>query len=277
MGKGNVGRPPKAGERYPSGDLKPVKTPAASDLARTPISGALWQRMLANAEKVFGDARFGTELGRLGAIGQLTPSEVSTGFRVAGIYGRFEYYNSLTRSAASPHYIREFVAESQGADAIDFNPTDKQFREAQGTLYDREERERAASEAFRELQNVIAREFRAEVERLCVENEHVGFQGLIRARLGLAVIKKHFADKEAGRVKKARKIKKRMKLSIEPPQRPAKPNLNPFKDAFFKVQRRINPSIGDQALEQAWETLCAVKALDDFRREKSERANASAP
>src|SRR4051794_36543529 len=86
MGNGTRGRPRVEGERYPSGKLKPAGAPAP---VASEISGALWQRMLADHAKVFSDTAFATELTRLGATGRLTPREVSTGLRIAGIYGRF--------------------------------------------------------------------------------------------------------------------------------------------------------------------------------------------
>lgn len=270
MGKGKVGRPSKGGERYPSGKLKPAAPPV--EATRQPISGALWQRMLKDAENIFGDARFGTELTRLGAIGQLTPSEVSTGIRVAGVYGRFEYYKNLRRSAASPHYIREFIAEGAGSDTELVNFTaniEGRERDRSWMPTEREEREREATEAFKDLQNALPFEHRAQVERLCVENEHVGYQGLIRARLGLAVLKQHFAEKdERGGKKKAKKQKKRAVMPAAVAPKP--PSLNPFKDAFITVQRKINPHLDDESLEFAWNTLCALKSRADFRREKSE-------
>lgn len=274
MGYGKPGRPREEGDRYPSGKLKPA-TASAGDGTRAPISGALWQRMLADGEKIFGDARFGTELGRLGAVGQITPSEVATGLRIAGIYGRFEYYKNLRRSAASPHYIREFIAEGAGSDTELVNFTAKEGRERDRSFNvdDRELREQDATAAFKELQAVLPFEYRGQVEMLCVENRHVGYQGLIRARIGLAIVKEHFSDREKG-TKTGTKKKLRRSSSIELAPAPKPAAANPFKDAFFAVRRKRSPALSDADLDREWDVLCALKARNDFRREKSESTSA---
>lgn len=279
MASSTRGRPRQEGERYPSGKLKPATEIAVpGETGRAPISGTLWQRMVENAEKVLGDARFGTELGRLCAAGQIAPSEAATGFRVAGIYGRFEYYKNLRRAAASPHYIREFIAEGAGKDTelVNFT-TDIEGRERDRSfnLPDREAREREATGAFMELQAELPREFRDSVERLCVENEHVGYQGLIRARIGLAILKEYFAEKDnpSGLTSAERKKQKaKQRASLRRASAPASPGkrLDPFKQAFFSVQRAVNRHLTDEAIERMWDTLCALKARDDFRRGKRE-------
>lgn len=270
MGNVQRGRPRADGDRYPSGKLKPIASPIG-DGARMPISGALWQRMLADGERIFGDARFGTELTRLGAIGQITPTEVATGLRVAGIYGRFEYYKNLRRSAPSPHYIREFIAEGAGADTELINFTAKEGRERDQSFNadDRELRERDAVIAFMDLQKMLPREFRDQVERLCVQNEHVGYQGLMRARIGLAIVKEGFSELEKGTPKRDRKKKQRRAATAEAERLPATATaINPLKAAFFAVRRKRSPSLPDADLETEWSVLCALRAREDFRRDK---------
>jgi len=283
------GRPRTAGERYPSGKLKPEKpepvlkappkvpeSPASQ--GRQPVSGAVWQRMLADANKVFSDAKFGTELSRLGAVGQLTASEVATGIRVASVYGRFEYYRNQKRSAASPHYIREYISEGAGADTEAVNFLFKEGRERDRSFNpdDRETREADATYAFKSLQRVIPFEYRAQLEMLCVEDQHVGYQGLIRARLGLAIAREHFADEAKGISRKQRRLlKQRGRQRLVPLAKPKpKPKaVDPFKEAFFTVQRTLYPKFTDQDLQKAWDTLCALKARADFRQAKSEHGS----
>lgn len=266
-----MGRSRGEGERYPSGKLKPAAI-TVPDTGRAPISGALWQRMMADGEKIFGDARFGTELTRLGAIGQLTPAEVSTGIRIAGIYGRFEYYKNLNRSAASPHYIREYISEGAGSDteAVNFRAKEGRERDRSFDPEAREEREQDATVAFKELQAALPFEYRSQVEMLCVENQHVGYQGLIRARIGLAIIKEYFSDHEKGTTKKDRKRSRRRIPSFMAAPKPKAASVNTFKDAFFKVRRKRSPTLSEADLDREWDTLCAVKSLQDFRREKAE-------
>lgn len=280
MGIATRGRPRASGERYPSGELKrkkhtpeSVTVPAApSSAGRAPISGALWQRMLADGEKIFRDAKFGTEITRLGAVGQLTADEVATGIRVAAVYGRFEYYANQKRSAASPHYIREYISEGAGRDteAVNFQFMEGRERDRGFPLRDREEREADATRAFKALQEIIPFEYRAQLEMLCVEDQHVGYQGLIRARIALALAKEHFRDEAKGVSKRQRRLARlRGRERLVPPQRPkSKPMpIDPFKEAFFTVQRKLYPHFTDEALQEAWDILCALKARNDFRRE----------
>jgi hypothetical protein len=272
MAYGKAGRPPKEGERYPSGKLKPVAAPAA---APSEITGALWQRMLQDHSKVFSDTAFATELTRLGATGKLTPREVSTGLRIAGIYGRFEYYKQMSRSAASPSYIREFVAEGIGGDADALNFTAVKDGSELGRVFDandREEREKEAVRAFKELQGILPMAVRSEVEALCVENIHVGYQQLIAVRQALAIVSDGLPDKTTGLSRKQKRARrKRVRPTLAEPTKAAPIKLNPLKTAFLSLQRQLTPDLDVDALERAWETLNALKSREDFRLEKAER------
>jgi hypothetical protein len=271
MGTETRGRPRKEGERYKSGKLKPSKPPTAPN-ASEPISGALWQRMLNDHSKVFGDTIFGTELTRLGATKQLTPKEVAIGLRIAGIYGRFEYYQQLTRSAASPHYIREFIAESAGSGDDPIIDTDREIARAL-EVDDREEREREATRAFRELQSLVPQALRGELEALCVENQHVGYQQLLAVREALAIVGDGLPDKTTGLSRKKRRaLRKRVRPSLAEPTKAPPIVVNTLKDAFFQVQRRLAPQLPEDDLERAWADLCARRAREDYRLERSERS-----
>jgi hypothetical protein len=271
MGNATRGRPRGDGERYPGGKLKPAQSapaPAASE-----ISGALWQRMLADHAKMFSDTAFATELTRLGATGKLTPREVSTGLRIAGIYGRFEYYKGLSRSAASPHYIREYISEGAGTDAsaLDFSAMDA-GELARDELDDRDKREQEAARAFKELQRVLPIPLRSAVEALCVENIHVGFQQLIAVRQALEIVSDGLKDKATGLSRKQKRAKrKRVRPVLAEPTKAAPIKLNPLKAAFIKAQRKLSPHLDDEGIERAWEFLNALKAREDIRLEKSAR------
>jgi hypothetical protein len=272
MGNGNVGRPRADGDRYPSGKLKPAQSAAPAP----EMTGALWQRMLQDHSKVFSDTAFATELTRLGATGQLTPREVSAGLRVAGIYGRFEYYKGLRRSAASPHYIKEYVSESAGADPDAVSRVVNDGREIARAfdIDDREEREKEALRAFRELQNIIPHPLRASLEALCVENVHVGFQQLAAVRTSLALVNDGLPDKTTGLSKKQKRARrKRIRPTLPEPTKAKPIKLNPLKTAFIAVQRKLSPHLDEGELERAWDTLNALKSREDFRLEKSEAAS----
>ena len=96
------GRPPKPGERFPSGDIKPKGEPTGS------ISATAWQRIKAEGMRFGLDARLGSEIGRLSLHGELTNAQTVTAFRIGEIYGRFERYKRRRRSVASPSYESGF-------------------------------------------------------------------------------------------------------------------------------------------------------------------------
>lgn len=278
MGIETRGRPRAEGrERYPSGKLKPQKATAAPAQPSTePMSGALWQRMLNDNSKFFRDTAFATELTRLGATKQLTPREVAVGLRIAGIYGRFEHYQSISRSAASPHYIREFISESSGDDGSGTVDSDRDLAKALD-VDDREEREREARRAFKELQGLIPMQLRSDVEALCVENIHIGYQQLLAVRAALAIVIDGLPDKTTGLSRKKRRaMRKRIRPTLPEPTKAKPIKINTLKDAFLKLQRTISPHLGDDGLEQAWSTFCALKAREDFRLEQSERGGGHA-
>lgn len=267
MGNGTRGRPRVEGERYPSGKLKPVTStvPMPSE-----ISGALWQRMLADHSKVFSDTAFATELTRLGATGKLTPREVSTGLRVAGIYGRFEYYKGLSRSAASPHYIREFVAEGVAIDASGTRFGADDAGELGRDIDDREAREQESARAFKELQRVLPVAMRAATEALCVENVHVGYQQLLAVKEALGIVDDCLPDKTTGLSRKQKRAKRRrIRPMLAEPTKAAPIKLNPLKTAFLKAQRALSPHLDDGGLESAWDHFSALKSREDFRLEKA--------
>jgi hypothetical protein len=110
MADSKRGRPRAEGDRYPSGKLKPKQQPII-DFQSAPMTGSMWQRLVSNAGDVFNDQGLATEITCLGATGKLTPAEVATGIR-AGIYGRYEYYQRIKRTTASPYYVREFISSS---------------------------------------------------------------------------------------------------------------------------------------------------------------------
>jgi hypothetical protein len=268
MGNGTRGRPRAEGERYPSGKLKPASSSAPAPAA-SEISGALWQRMLADHSKVFSDTAFATELTRLGTTGKLTPREVSTGLRIAGIYGRAEYYQGLSRSAASPHYIREYISAGVGSDTEKVDMTDALLA-AIDEVDDREKREQEAVRSLKELQRILPIALRSDTEALCVENIHIGYQQLLAVKEALAVVDDCLPDKTTGLSRKQKRAKrKRIRPMLPEPTKAAPIKLNPLKTAFLKAQRALSPHLDDGALEGAWDYFSALKSREDFRMEKA--------
>lgn len=260
-GTGQRGRPRKEGERYPNGELRP-KQQVPIDPAREPISGAAVQRMFSADVRRFREADFGDVISRLWTSGQLTSSEVATGLRFAGIYGRFEFNNGLSRSAAAPHYIREYISEGVGAE----QPRNPELPE------DRERRAREIDVAFKALQHVLSPEHRAVLEALFVDGLHVGHH-LPKAKTALAILAEYFREETRRAPKKDRKKKRRPRSAASAIPTPSASLSNPLKEAFFAVRRKRSPSLPDADLEAEWNVLCALKARSDFRQEKSERGS----
>jgi hypothetical protein len=99
---GTIGRPRRAGERYPGGKIKP----ADEGDVRAPV---LWRRIKDGAVKGGAHPYAGTVLGRLSIFGILSDAEVEAGFRVAEIVGRYERLSGAPRrTCASPAYERGF-------------------------------------------------------------------------------------------------------------------------------------------------------------------------
>jgi hypothetical protein len=143
---------------------------------------------------------------------------------------------------------------------------------------DLDERARKATEAFKDLQQVLLRSHRFDIEALCVENRHLDYAGYLTAREALAVVREFFQTKDEGGPKMSRRDRRKLlrkrrqakaddaAIIVDTPERP-----NPLKQAFLTTQRVLSPHLTDEQLDQAWGVLCALKARNDFRREKAER------
>ncbi len=275
MAQGKVGRPRQAGDRYPSGKLKPANSNQSPvvDFERKPMTGAMWQRLVTDGQNLFGDQRFATEVTRLGAIGELAPSEVATAIRIAGIYGRFEYYQGIKRAAASPYYARGWTAEAADSEA-DPKTLDQLAREF--AAEDLAERERLATEEFKDLQAAIHRGQREALELLCVDNRHVSYGDLLAAKDAFVSLRTFFKTMDEGGGKKLTRkererlrARRRLKPVAKDPVLPAAPRPNPLKEAYFATQRKLAPHLSNDDLEEAWMVLCAMKDRNEFRLSKS--------
>jgi hypothetical protein len=153
------GRSSKSGDRYKCGKLRPAET------SKQPISPALWQRIKTNGQKIGLDRRLGTEPGRLALHDELTSAEVSAGFRIAEIYGAFEFFHGRTRSAAGSSFFRQFVADME-------KPIELTRRRSDDYIdLDREERE--AREDFDVLRHYMPKAQRDLVEQVCVASRPI--------------------------------------------------------------------------------------------------------
>ena len=82
--KGKVGRPAQAGERYPSGKLKPA------DKREGGPAPALIKRTVEAALRGAGDPLYGTSLGQLFLRGEITAPQLAAGNAFARLQGRYD-------------------------------------------------------------------------------------------------------------------------------------------------------------------------------------------
>lgn len=115
------------------------------------------RRILDHALYMAGDRRFGSEVGRLLLYRQFTSAHAAIAFEIGAIYGAFERFEGLKRSARSPAYDSGFGAPPvETAEHI--------------------ERRAEAKRKFDFLQTclpVYPPEARTTIESLCVEDLHI--------------------------------------------------------------------------------------------------------
>ena len=261
-----TGRPPKDGERYPSGKLKPIKP------SIDPIAPALWERLKTEAVKAVNDSRFGSEVGRLSMHGELSSTEAAAGFRLAQIYGQFERYKGQRRSAASPSY---FVASSSLADdeAVEGITPEMLARAMAEELLTPEQldhlesRIRAAEQRFVKLQKfmrVFPSNVRAALEVLCVEDGLTNPAMVENLRAALGELATFFRIKAAPKEKRItvekRVMRDRSEVEI----------LDPDQVAFLKALEKLRPDLDQPSRIKAYVMLVALRAREVVRRQKKQ-------
>ncbi len=253
MGNQGAGRPPKDGERYPSGGLKPEVAPAVLARMRTAVA----QGML--------DPKFGSQVGRLLMMRALTPAEAAAAFRIGEIYGRFETQNGLRRSTRSPSY--ESGVSTGGR--MDVSLADDE----------QDARRRAIEEEWLSLQDELAdcpREIRAQLEALCVEDVAVSSLMLPALEKILTRIATVFTSARRPK-KKKKKIAALMLVSKEhraapKPQLPAR-RLDTDKTAWLAVQRKLSPHLDEAQLNEAYGIFTAMRDRETFRSDKQKKSD----
>lgn len=252
MGK-RRGRPSKPGPRHPGGKLVQQKKPTIE-----PVAPALWQRIAADAKRKAADERLGSELGRLYLHGELNSPQVSAGFRLGEIYGRYERYKGKRRSTVSPSY------ESGRGD----HSIAEELLEPE-TLEMIEDSIRAATEAFEKLQtwfqaNNIPRGVRNAIEDLCVEDRAISPVILPLVRTVLEMLGLLFGFTTAGAA--AKQVKPAEKPTAAAAQ---KPNID--RDCFIKVIGTLRPDLADDELRKVYEIQRALVARAVVKRSQQRR------
>lgn len=125
----------------------------------------IWHRLRAHGIAIGADARCATQLSLLSMAGELTASQVTAGFKVAEIYGKFERAKQQKRSTASPSYQRAFGDPNAGEDQlhiIDLVKLEKRIQRATNDW--------KLLQAKIEHRMVDPRRARELLERVCVED-----------------------------------------------------------------------------------------------------------
>jgi hypothetical protein len=179
-----MARPRRLGARQPSGRLK--RSPRGDQA----FTLAAWKRCKAAGGHLAAGPYIGTELGRLGFIGELDDIEVAAGFKVAAVYGSFDRSLGLRRAPRSPAYAASYGGRSATPD--------------DGA---------AAKLAFEALQEEISifsqftgHDVRAELEYLCVDDRAIP-GSVIRVKALLASLARQWRIAPERKARQQRKAK----------------------------------------------------------------------
>jgi hypothetical protein len=258
------GRTRQDGERYPSGKLKPVARPNIE-----PVAPALWDRAKSDLIVKLGDARFGTEVGRLSMRGELSATHAAAAFRLADVYGRFERYKGLRRSTGSPSYMvaSSSVADDEAVEAITPEMLARSMAEEllePEQLADLEERIRRATERFKKLQEFMRtypRNVVAALELLCIDDVPVNSEMLDNMRAALEELAGFFRIKAAPREERK---PERARPSMMTERAITLPD--PDREAWLKALRRLRPDLSDPDLIYVYAVTTALKVREAMRR-----------
>jgi hypothetical protein len=166
---GLMGRARKSGARQPAGKLRP-------DAERLTMTGLHRLRALAN------NPFLETQVGRLGYLGELSLGEVSTAFRIAEIWGRYDRAIDTRRTPASPSYEMGRTRDTTGEESDEEREAnEKAIRDFGALLAELTVAERT-----------LGRGTKAAVEALCVDDSYnpMWFQ---RVKLALGLVEQSFS------------------------------------------------------------------------------------
>jgi hypothetical protein len=274
------GRPAKAGERYPSGDLK--RRPNEQQHAVLPRVRELFRVAQGyNAVKALAlDPRMSPDYapGQLFLLGLVSAGELEDGARIARIYGRFERLHARRRSSSSPDY-RLGRGGGEGLDD-DAEAIENDFA------------------LLRDALMVHGASALAAVEQFWVEGRHIDSRALrdvlritaaarrqcdkVRKRRKLGATRRpmrrvpayprsatHVAHVGAMRPAGADPGPRQAQAASVPAERTAAAHAAPYgKQAWAMLARAINPTIAAERIDAAWDALTALKERERFRRDK---------
>jgi hypothetical protein len=268
------GRPAKAGERYPSGDLKRVRDQRQRDERHHAVLPRM--RELHRVAREYGavaalalDPRMSPDYapGQLYLLGQVSQSQLEDGAMIARIYGRFERLHGRRRASASPDYEvgRRGRGEAPDDDAA---AIEQDFRMLRDCLAVHGAGAMAAVEQFwvegrhinaRELTHVL--HVTAAARRYCDKVRKRRRRGDSGKDIAVAAV----ALATAGAPSGLRRGEDRSAPPYAPPARVAAHG----KEAWALLARTLFPDLASARIDAAWDALTAARERERFRRDKA--------
>lgn len=273
MAKG--GRPRLTGERYPSGDLKPLDAPE--------LAPALWQRIRTAMAERFGDANYGAELGRLNGKGVITEAELTTGLRLGEIYRRYHRLKGLRDTPKSPGYEQGRAGSADLAEERMDAEQLEQFEAAVRTAT-------AAWEFVDGALNEVPLHVRDATEEICVYDRAVNPGLHADIRWSLRMLSRLWSEQRRRRGSAAVNSRANAKQLLRalrtgpaggalPPTtgegapaeavKPRERRIDTATHAMEAVAKVIRPDLDAQGLREVVEVFTAVRDRQDFRRKKT--------
>ena len=254
-----VGRPRKAGPRYPCGDL-------VRDGLGQPPSPAVIKRARDALVLRAADARHGSEVGRLGLMRAITPAQEAAAYHVAAIWGAHDRLLGRRRTVASPSY--EIGRAGFGSDVADerIDAYERDYMIA---------RDRATRRVFEAMLDHVPRSSgcRRVLEELCVEDVAVPPGYIERVRWMLDQLAQHFRG-IGGAGKKRRGI--RVAPAIPTPAQSStimgdQPKGNPEWDVFAKLVHALRPDLDEAGIIKAWRLQVALRDRERLQTDRTLR------
>lgn len=250
---GRLGRPRKAGERYPSGKLK---KPGEA------IAPARWGRIKNLLCKIAGLPEWENEIGRLLCQGELTNVQAAAASKIGDVYRAYHRAKGLKYFAKSPNYERGFGSADLAEE-----------RMSAEELENFEARIRKAEEAWFKVDGYLSgvrRDVRQAVIDICVGSTPVNPMVLPDVRACLSDLAKRW---EQGWRDQPQRRQPELKLmpGRDNVEAIAKHRRDTVTEPLSAVVRKLRPDLDDDGIKQVVDVFHALRARADFRRTRAPR------
>lgn len=250
------GRPKQAGERYPSGDLKPYNGA---------VSPAIWARMKNDGIKVVNDPRLGDQVGRLSFHGILSNAQTAAAFRVGDVFRRYHRAKRLRVNAKSPNYEQSFGS----ADLAEERMSEEQLEQHEASI-------RSATEAWEHLDGKegLFRRFKPDLRKalidLCVLDQPVNptLYNDIRSVLDHLAVRWNDHFRQADKLAHAKSILNRSSASPELLRAQAPKRQDSMMRALEQVVRKLRKDLDEDGVATVKQTFLALVDRDRFNSGK---------